>query len=246
MSKIKVKAVVLSSRSHKENDRIIRILSPELGVFSACVPGAGKVNSKHGFSTRPGMLSEFVMSKSKGFYYIAESDLIYSFQGIEQSIEQLTALAHILEISQDTAMDSAAVKLIYELLVYTMHALSQNKDYRLVVSAFEWRIMDIVGFSVPIDDNIQQSECVFSFDSCCFYPKESKQRGRTVILCKGCIHALMHIQKSTLDQLFSFSASDTVCESLSKFTRQYLCERLDSKYCKLDLLHSAYSFNSDK
>ena len=76
MSFLSIRGIVIRSVLHKESDRIIRILTREHGIVNAIVPGADKSASRFAYSTKPLMLCDFVLAKSRDFYYLRESEIV--------------------------------------------------------------------------------------------------------------------------------------------------------------------------
>lgn len=220
---------------------MIRILSRRRGVISAIVPGAGKMNSRNAACARPGVYASLTLTLSRSFHYVSESQIIESFMGIYENIEALTAMAHVLEISSDIAISPENANDIFPYVIYTLHALSaRRKDYRLVVAVFEWKIMDTVGFSVDIipPKIPENTSYVFSFSSCSIRSARCQNSNREeVALLPGTYQALLFIRNASPAHMFSFDVTEDILEQLIYISRKYLCERLDKKYCKLDLLN---------
>ncbi|NLT12344.1 MAG: DNA repair protein RecO [Clostridiaceae bacterium] len=240
MSSFTDKGLVLSAIPFKESDRMIRILSRRNGIISAIVPGAGKMSSRNAACARPGVYASLTFSLSHSFHYVSESQVIESFMGIYESIEALTAMAHILEITSDLAINPENANDIFPYVIYSLHALSSNRrDYRLIVSVFEWKIMDVVGFSVDITPARMNSDpgYVFSFTSCSIRTGRCHTASRDELaLLPGTYNALSYIRSATAEKMFSFHVTEDILDQLTYISRKYLCERLDKKYCKLDML----------
>lgn len=248
MSALSVRGIVLSSKPHREHDRILRILTATNGLIHACAPGAGKPTSRHGPSSQPGALSDFCLSSSKDFMYLSESELIEPFRGIYEDIEKLTAASHLLEIASDAAIDAEMTRSIYPLLVHSMYYLSEGKKpITFVICTFEWKMMAMLGYSADLSPckcgfSSAESKSAFSFTRCRIFCTRSSCLAEAcdyLIISNGSLLALQYIQNSDLKALFSFNATDEIINEISIVSRRYLCERLDKKYCKMDMLLSA-------
>lgn len=248
MSVLSVRGIVLSSKPHKEHDRILRILTASHGLIHACAPGAGKPTSRHGPSSQPGALSDFCLSSSKDFMYLSESELVEPFRGIYEDIEKLTAASHLLEIASDASIDAEMTRSIYPLLVHAMYYLSEGKkSVAFVISAYEWKMMDLLGYASdlsPCKCGIPSTNTknAFSFTRCKIYCTRSACLSEACdyqIISNGGLLALQYIQASDLKKIFAFNATDEIISEISNLSRRYMCERLDKKYCKMDMLLSA-------
>lgn len=245
MDSLKVRGLVLCAKQHREQDRILSILTAQHGVIRACAPGAGKPGSRHGITAQPGTLSDFTMRNSKGFYYLSESELIEPYRGLYEHIEGLTAAAHILDITSDICVSADISANVYPYAVNALYVLSKRirKD-ALIVSAFEWKMMDLTGYTPDLSPCLceksgSDDQFAFSFDKCrlfCMRPSCLGNAGIYQIVSKASVDVLRYIQKAGCTNLFSFSVSDAVINELSELTRRFLCERFEKKYCKMDLL----------
>lgn len=248
MAVLSVRGIVLSSKPHREHDRILRILTASHGLIHACAPGAGKPTSRHGPSAQPGALSDFCLTSSKDFMYLSESELIEPFRGIYEDIEKLTAASHLLEIASDAAIDTDMIRSIYPLLVHAMYYLSEGKrPIAFVLCAYEWKMMDMLGYAADLSPckcgvPSSGSKNVFSFTRCRIYCTQSSCLSEACdyqMISNGSLLALQYIQSSDLKTLFAFNATNEIIDEISILSRRYMCERLDKKYCKMDMLLSA-------
>lgn len=246
LDSLKFRGLVLSAKPHKEQDRLIRILTAKDGVIFACAPGAGKMGSRHGISAQPGALSDFSMNCSKGFYYVSESELVEPFRGLYEDIERLTAAAHILEITSDVCVSEDISSSVYPYVVRSLFALSEKiKPIGIIVSAFEWKIMDLSGYSADLSpcscgQSANDNQFAFSFSKCrifCIRPGCLRDAGDYKIIPIGALEALRYIRESNSLNYLSFTVSDAILYEIGELTRRYLCERLEKKYCKMDLLN---------
>lgn len=251
MSFLSIRGIVIRSVIHKENDRIIGILTREHGVVHAIVPGAGKPSSRFAYPTQPLMLCDFVLAKSREFYYLRESEIVEPFLPVQEDIEKLTAAAHMLEITSDVCVDRESAGEIYPLLLYALTALARKEaDYRLIVSIFEWKVPDLLGFTADLSGcgcGEESSLYVFSFTACrLFCTRQSclVKAGSYLYASQGAADALRYIYASPLEKLFHFTVSVKVLDEISKISRRYLSERLEKKYSRMDLLAEGPVWNA--
>jgi len=249
---LSVRGLIIRSVLYKESDRMISILTQDNGVVSACASGAAKASSPFSYSTQPMMLCDFVLSKTRDYYYLRDAEITETFQAVQEDIERLTASAHLLEITADVCIDNESCRAIYPLLLYALYALTKKeKDYRLIVSVFEWKVPDLLGFcsdlSVCSCGESNSSEYgAFSFTHCRLYCRKStclKKAGKYQLLSPGCVDALVYIYTTPIAKLFSFTVTPKILEEMSRITRRYLSDRLEKNYVRMDLLLDQPTWN---
>ena len=252
MSFLSVRGLIIRSVLYKESDRIISILTKDKGVVTARAPGAAKGTSPFSYSTQPMMLCDFVLAKTRDYYYLRDAEVIEAFQAVQEDIERLTASAHLLEITSDVCIDTESCKAIYPLLLHALYALTKkDKDYRLIVSVFEWKVPDLLGFSADMGscacgEQNSGEYGAFSFSNCRLYCRKStclKKAGYYQLLSPGCVDALVYIYSETVSKLFAFTVSAKILEEMSRITRQYLGDRLEKKYTRMDMLLDLPTWN---
>jgi len=255
MSFLSVRGLIIRSVLYKESDRMISILTQDRGVISACAPGAAKGTSPYSYSTQPMMLCDFVLSKTRDYFYLRDAEIIEAFQAVQEDIERLTASAHMLEIASDVCVDQESCREIYPLLMHALYALTKKeKDYRLIVSVFEWKVPCVLGFS----SDMSMCDCgelnsreygAFSFSNCRLYcrkPLCMKKAGNYQLLSPGAVDALVYIYAAPAAKLFSFTVTAKILDEMSRISRRYLSDRLEKKYTRMDLLLDQPTWDSVK
>jgi len=245
MAFLSVRGLIIRSVLYKESDRIINILTSDRGIVSVRASGAAKASSRFSYSTQPMMLCDFVLSKSHDFFYLREAEIIEAFQTVQEDIERLTASAHLLEITSDVCVDSESCHEMYPLLLHALYELTKrDRDFRLTVSVFEWKVPDLLGFSADLGicscgEQDARQYGAFSFTHCRIYCRKAAcltKAGSYQLISPGCMDALVFIYASPVNKIFSFSVSPKIQDEMTRITRRYLCERLEKRYERMDLL----------
>ncbi|MBO4747265.1 MAG: DNA repair protein RecO [Clostridiales bacterium] len=240
-----IRGVVIASRPHRDQDAIITILTPKQGLVSVMVPGAKKHSSRLASLATPPLLADMVLSESKSFYYLKEGETVESFRGLYDSFEGLTSASHILEVVKDTAIDPESSQSLYPLLLYVLYDLSKHPEkYRQIVAAFEWRVMDALGFAFDLNEcdcgkPDEMPTRAFSFSKCRLYCSNIRcvEKAKDYqFVSLGCVEALRYIREAPLERLSAFRAEKYVLDDLCSVTHRYLCERLEKNYDKMAIL----------
>ena len=250
---LSVRALLLSRKIYKESDYILQILSKEHGIIRCMASGAAKSGSRFSFGTQPGFLVDFVLRQSKNYWYVKELEIVESFRNVQEDICCLTAAAHLLEIAEDVCVDIETSQSVLFLLLHAFYAMHEKKkNYQLVVSVFEWRMMNILGLEADFEEYTEENRqkygyAVFSYPACrLIYQNKAQVYGQNQIynqkkdslqiVSEGTIEALFYIQQTQPEKLFSFDVKDEILEEMVKLTHRYLCDRLEKNYSKLQLL----------
>ncbi len=252
---IKVKGIVTSSVQYKDNDKIITVLTAELGLISVYCHGARSNKSKYLTSTRLFCYSEFVLTRKKDFYYIKEADYIEAFFGIVNSMDKLFLGQYFLEVINEICVEGERQDNMLRLVLNSLYALSSDLCLPLKIkSAFELRACVEMG----VGPNISAcrscgvtGEDVFYFDllngdivcrSCLLNEKaqnsislENETIGTYLAVPPSVIVAMQYVANTKIERLFSFTLTDESFKDFYNICEKYLLNQVGKSFITLDL-----------
>ncbi len=117
---INLKSMVLG-----ESDRLVTILTPELGLIRAVAPGARKHNSS--LSGRSGMfvVNELLIAKGRSLDKITQAQTLKTYPGLSQDLGKLAASQYLAEMVLTQALSDQPQEELYELLNEHLSRLQQ-------------------------------------------------------------------------------------------------------------------------
>lgn len=144
--------LVLRETETKESDKILTVLTPELGRISVIAKGARSRRSKYTAACQLLAYDEMTLRRKGEWYYLAEASTIELFDGVRQDIEKLALAAYFAELTEAVCQDAMAAADILPLLLNALFALGTlGKPNRLVKTAFVWRLLAEAGFAPLVD-----------------------------------------------------------------------------------------------
>ena len=146
---ITFQGIILKTSDYKEKDRMVEVYTREYGIVHVCAKGVSGKSSKYAFVSLPYSYCDFVVTDSRGFYYLKEGNVISGNTGIMDSLEAMAVAGHIADClswsvmgSKDNARDC------YELAIYAFYALSVAPlSFLSVMIIFNWRLMWQLGLA---------------------------------------------------------------------------------------------------
>lgn len=160
MEELTVNGIVVGGEDVGEADRLVRLLTPELGVIAAKMRGVKKEKAKLKFAAMPFSFCEYVLIKRGAYYSVKTASQTESLFGVTSSpdryvigsvmleaaaaaagtdsaeifVELLTALKTL--IYSDTDAYSVGLNFVYRLLVHGGHIAAgrSDGDYNVPVS----------------------------------------------------------------------------------------------------------------
>ena len=228
MDTIVISGLVLKETRYKESDRILTILTPELGVISASAQSSLRLKNKLFSACGLFCYSEFVLLPGRNMYTIREAEVRNVFHGISSTIEGMSLAMYLAEMAvalSPTGEEAA-------------------KELRVIKAVFELRTMSECGF-------LPQLVCCKiceKYDGPAFYldPQEgillcedcAKKAGKTCNLDMGALYALRHICLVEDKKIFAFKISVGSLAKLSAVAERYALTHLDKPLKSYDFLKS--------
>ncbi len=230
MKLIKVKGIIIKEVAYKDNDKIVTILTDELGKISCMAKGAKKTNSPILASSQYLVYSEFILSKSKSFYYINSASLIDSFYDLRINFDLLEVAFEITKIVNYITDENQDTSKVLKLLLNTLFVIKKElKDPKFVIAIFKIKLYSLLGFSTNISkcnickndfDNIIYYDYVSNVFLCNKCKKEDNIK-RYIKLSKPAMLAINYTISNDIKKVFSFDLKDNAKKEYITFGQVY-------------------------
>ncbi len=221
----KVCGLVIRETDYRENDKILTVITKELGKISICARGVRNSRSKNTSAVRFLCYTEFVISGGKNnFYYMNQCSLISSFYKISEDFVKLSLATYIAQLSADIIPECSECENTLSLILNTFYVIANtDKDLALIKSAFELRLMSEQGY-MPCFDCCNKcgeitSPMFFDVAGGIFYCSTCASKG--IKIEKNLLDVLKYIVYCPIKQLFSFLVSENIAKDLFNCCEQY-------------------------
>ena len=152
---VKTSALVLRSRRFGEKDKLLTLLSPEIGKVGAKAPGACNVKSKLSAGAEPFTVASFLLHRGKSLYTISQLEVGQSYANIRGNVHDYALGLYLAELVEKTVEEGEACPGIYRLLVSCWHLLNEQKvDRDILARYFELNMLDLLGYRPHLTDCI--------------------------------------------------------------------------------------------
>lgn len=248
MKLVKVKGVVIKEVQYKENDKIITLMTDELGKISCLAKGAKKTNSALLASCQLLVYSEFVLYKGTSFYHINQAEIIDTFYSIRTDYDKLEKAYEITKILNSLIYENQENDGVLSLYLNTLYVISKDMlDYKYVQSIFKLKLLTLLGYSPSIRicnecnrrmlENTQNIGYYYSFNTNSIlcgtcYTKLSKEnldkikRGWYIKVSQAAFYAMSYIIASSIKKVFSFKVESYALDEIVKITDRLYLEQI--------------------
>jgi DNA repair protein RecO (recombination protein O) len=237
--------LVLREVRYKESDRILTLLTPQMGVITASAKGSLRLKSKLFSACGLFCYSEFTLVPGKNMYTVQEASVKNVFHGLSGSIEGMSLAMYLSELAAALAPVGQEADKELRLLLNCLYMISEKKaDLRVIKAVFEMRTFSECGFLPQL---LCCKECN-AYDAENFYldteegyllcPTCAAKAQKNCNLDAGALFALRHICLVEDKRIFAFKISLGSLQKLAAVTERYALVHLDKPLKSYEFLKS--------
>lgn len=237
------KGLVIREQSIGESDRLVTLLTADLGLVRAFVRGAKQTRSRLASSTSLFAYSDFSLYRGRDAYVVDNAAPIEVFFELRQDIERLSLAQYFAQLAYELGAEEQPEEEMLSVVLNSLHLLcSGKKDMRIIKSAVEFRLMSLGGYMPNIlacaSCGTYESDLMY-FDTLdgCIYCENCGKAG-AVPCPKNVITAIRFICLTEPKKIFSFSLSDESLSLLSSVSEKYLISKIQRKLPTLEFYKS--------
>ena len=240
-----VKGVVLRAVDTKESDKILTVLTAELGKVPVVAKGARSRKSRIAAAAQLISYSEMVLSESHGWQILSEASTLSLFPSIGEDILLLSLASYLAELTDAVTYEGTESGDILSHLLNALYALDTLKrPPQLVKAAFELRLMALTGFE-PLADGCavcgapQPEQPMLDVVHGQLHCGACRQGGGlSMPLTAGALDALRHILYGNPKRLYSFTLGREDLACLGHVAEAYVAAQLERGFRTLDFYKS--------
>ena len=176
------KGLVLREVKYKESDKLLTVLTDDMGKITVKAPASLKKTGKASAATQLFAFSELTMFERMGRWQITEGTVIEEFQGLRSDISALALASYFAECVEAMSDEDQPNPMMLQLVLNCLFALS-NKLYPQthIKTAFELRLMCLAGYTPDL------TACAVCGNPQPIEPRFSTRNG--IICCADCMNA---------------------------------------------------------
>ncbi len=236
MKQIKVNGVILVENNMGDFDKMLTMLTPNLGKIGCSARGARRPKSLLLAGTQFLCFGEYMLFKSGESYSMNSCETIEMFYNIRTDLDKLTYATYITKIVNDVTTENQNSYHTLKLFLNTLYVISEtDKDLDFVTSVFKLRLLKIIGFSPNIREctscKTKENLTHFSFRDNGFKCRAcAKQDTGAVEVSEATQNAIKYIMMVDAKKIFGFELSEKGRKELEIVANIYLNEKLEKEY----------------
>ena len=233
MKNLKVNGIVIAENNMGDFDKMVTLLTPNLGKISCSARGARRPKSGLMAGTQFLCFGEYMLFKGSDTYTMNSCEPIEVFYNIRTDYDKLMCAADITKIIKAVTTENQNSFQTLKLFLNTIYTISEtDKDLDFVTSVFKLRLSKILGFTPNVNECV---ECrtkdnldYFSFKDNGFKCVNcAKQDTGAIKMLEATRNGIIYAIKADSKKIFSFKVSEASQKELSVISKIYLEDKLD-------------------
>ena len=236
MKNVKLSGIVIKEVNVGDYDKMLTILTPNVGKISASAKGSRRPKSQLLSGTQFLAFAEFMMFKGSEVYTINSCETIELFYNIRTDLDKLQYASYITKIINDVTTENQNSYNTLKLFLNTLYTISETeKDHDFITSVFKMRLLKILGFSPNTKEctmcKSKEKLNYFSIKNNGFLCSScAKQDTGAIKMSDATCNSIKYINGVDPKKIFSFSLSSEAQKELKLIADIYLNEKLEKEY----------------
>lgn len=231
---IKTEGLIIKEQTIGESDRLVWVLTRDMGVLRAFARRAKNFKDSKSAATQLLCYSRLFIYEGRDKYIINDAEPIEVFFGLRKDIGALALAQYFCELAATFAMEGVESSEHLRLVLNSLYFLANGKrPQRMLKSITELRMLSFSGY---LPDLVACADCAaYESETMYFLPESG------VLRCDGCFRdtgapyaplppgaltAMRHICYADFEKLYAFSLPDAALEALNFATESYVVHTL--------------------
>ncbi len=242
--RLNTQGLIIKEQQTGEADRLVTVLTAEMGVIRAFVRGARSIKSRSLSATQLLGYSKFSVFMNRDVYTIDEAEPIEVFFGVRSDFARTSLAMYFCELICELAPEGTDCGELLSLALNTLYMLSKNKlPVQQLKAVFELRLLSLNGYMPNIVacnscGKFADETMLFDVVEAQLYCSACSAPAKSVPLSIGVVTAMRHICLSEPQKIFSFKLSNSGLMELADIAERYLVSTTRRKYKSLELYKS--------
>lgn len=244
---IKTDGIVLRETEYKDSDKLLTVLTRDLGKRTFRARGVKSGRSRMRAACQLLAYSEFTVLERQERCVITEAASLQLFPELQNNIELFYLASYFVQLTDAVAQEGDEAAELLSLLLNALYALTQGKrPQKLIKATFELRLACMIGFLPDLHGcavcGNETPDCFNITLGClqCAACRAAGSEGIRMPLHPGTLAAMRFIAAADRKKIFSFQLSEQGLNELNDITESYLTVRLERGFHTLDTYKSLF------
>ena len=247
---IKTRGLVIREVAVGESDKILTLLTPDIGKISVYSRGVRSIKSHRIAAAQLFCYNEVTLLPKAEKYTLGEACLIENFFDIRADIEKFALAQYFADLLCEISIENEDQSELLSLALNTLYTLCSDKPLPLIKSVFELRALCAIGLTPDLSgcDACGKSDKEYYFDPVggtlrcpeCFSSGVGNvsQERSYLFMPSYVLRAMYFIIGADRKRIFAFSAENELLSELESICEKYLIAQVGRGFDSLNFYKS--------
>lgn len=231
----KTQGIILKVTDTSSSDKLLHILTEDLGLISAFV-NLGSAKNKKNSQYDLFSYGEFVFFKTAAGNYLVNSFfIIENFYSIRENIAALALAGYFAQVAIFALKDRTEYeRQLLSLVLNSLYLLSKGQNMQKVKAVFEIKVVQFLGFTPSLEVKEVCSQYYFSLEDGALLPECS---AGSIMISNTGIQTISFILSNQVKRAFSFKINEREINQLSLVSEKYFLYQVECTFPALEFYH---------
>lgn len=147
----RTEAIVLRRSDFGEADRLLTLLTPELGKRRVLAKGVRKIRSRKAGHLERFMRTSLLLARGRELDVISQAEVIAAHPRLREDLTRSTLAHYVAELAEAFASEGEESRALYRLLADTLDRLDAEDELQRAVRYYELHLLEIAGFRPQVE-----------------------------------------------------------------------------------------------
>jgi len=145
---IETKSLLVRCTNYGESDKIVTLISQDLGKVKGIAKGARRSIKRFGGCLEPFTLVNMVIRPQKGLSFLEEAHVLKNFKTIKSDLSKIAYGSYMLELTSAMSLEGGNNEggALYELLLKGIEDISVRKNPEEAAREYDMKILSMMGY----------------------------------------------------------------------------------------------------
>lgn len=141
----KWEGIVLKTKPYGETNKIVTLMTREVGKISVMARGAKKPSSRLAAICQPFVYGTFLIQQGRGMGTLQQGETLESIRHIQQDIVATAYASYVIEIVDRLVESERPEPYAFEILKQALQAIEEGYDPEAIAMFAEWKMLPYTG-----------------------------------------------------------------------------------------------------
>lgn len=140
------RAIILKHRDQGEADRVLTVMTPDLGKRTLLARGVRRPASRKAGHLEPFTHVQLLIARGRSWDLVTQADTVYAFRVLREDLERTAYAFYFVELVDAFAQEEDEHRDIFDLLLQALHLLEHTGRPALLARWFELALLRLSGY----------------------------------------------------------------------------------------------------